>query len=95
MPRVLRTTQAEIDLLDIWCSVGQESITAADKLLESLEKKFQTLSIHPQMGRIREEFSRSLRSFSTGTYVIFYKPIEDGIEVIRVLHGARDIESLL
>jgi toxin ParE1/3/4 len=36
----------------------------------------------------------NLRSFPVGSYVIFYRPIEEGIEVIRVLHSARDIEDI-
>jgi len=34
----------------------------------------------------------SIRCFKN--YVIFYRPISEGIEVIRVLHGGRDIERL-
>lgn len=56
MPRVLRTSQAEIDLLDIWCSVAQENITAADELLENLEKRLQTLSTQPQWDELEKNF---------------------------------------
>lgn len=30
-----------------------------------------------------------------GNYLIFYRPIEGGIEVVRVIHGARDLPSVL
>jgi len=51
------------------------------------------------MGRAREELAASLRSFPFGRYVIFYVPFEDGIDVVgidvvRVLHGARDIDAI-
>ena len=46
------------------------------------------------MGRSREELVPKLRSFPVGNYVIFYQPISDGVEIVRVLHGSRDIESL-
>jgi toxin ParE1/3/4 len=36
----------------------------------------------------------ALRSLSVGNYLIFYRPLADGIEIVRVLHGARDIDSL-
>jgi toxin ParE1/3/4 len=36
-----------------------------------------------------------LRSFSVGNYLIFYFPIEGGIDIVRVLQGARDIEGFL
>ena len=48
----------------------------------------------PYVGRHREELSPRLRSLPVGNYVIFYRPMEDGIEVARVLHGARDLPPL-
>ncbi len=46
------------------------------------------------MGRAREELAASLRSFPSGRYVIYYVPIEDGIDVVRALHSARDIDAI-
>jgi toxin ParE1/3/4 len=47
------------------------------------------------MGRSRLELAPDLRSFPVGQYVIFYLPLPKGVEIVRVLHGARDIESIL
>ncbi len=46
------------------------------------------------MGRARQELADSMRSFPFGRYVIFYVPLEDGIDVVRVLHSARDIDAV-
>jgi toxin ParE1/3/4 len=46
------------------------------------------------MGCPREEFAPNLRSAHVGKYTIFYRPEDEGIEVIRVLHGARDLPKL-
>ena len=46
------------------------------------------------MGRARDELSANVRSFPFGRYVIFYAAIEDGIDVVRVLHSARDIDAV-
>jgi toxin ParE1/3/4 len=46
------------------------------------------------MGRERPELLADLRSFPVGRYVIFYLPRPHGIEVVRVLHGARDLKPL-
>ena len=43
------------------------------------------------MGPRRPELGTELRSFAVARYVIYYRPIEGGIEVIRVLHSARDV----
>jgi toxin ParE1/3/4 len=48
----------------------------------------------PHMGRARAELADNLRSLPTGHYVIFYRPVKAGVEVMRVLHGSRDIPPL-
>ena len=45
------------------------------------------------MGRARDELAPELRSFPFERYVIFYEPLQDGIVVVRLMHGARDIET--
>lgn len=94
MPRVLRTRQAETDVLEIWIFIAEDSIRAADGLLDRFEQVFHTLSTQPRMGRRRPELSPDLRSFPVGDYLVFYEPLDDGIQLIRVLSGYRDIESL-
>jgi toxin ParE1/3/4 len=47
------------------------------------------------VGRLRGDLLPDLRGFVVGRYLIFYRPIEDGIEVVRVFHGARNVEALL
>jgi toxin ParE1/3/4 len=46
------------------------------------------------MGRNRPELALALRSFPVGNYIIFYRQIRNGIEVIRVLNAMRDIDAL-
>jgi toxin ParE1/3/4 len=48
----------------------------------------------PDMGRLREELAARLRRFPVGNYVVFYRSIAGGIEIARVLHGARDLPPL-
>lgn len=95
MPRVLRKPLARADLLNIWNYVADDSPTRADRLLDIINKKCQTLARFPKMGRARNELGASLRSFPVGNYVIFYREVSKGIEIIRVLHGARDIEGII
>jgi toxin ParE1/3/4 len=67
---------------------------AADRLLDDVQESCQLLAIQPKAGRARDEVAPQLRSFPVGRYVVFYKPQGGGIEVVRVLHSARDIESI-
>ncbi|MEA5516652.1 type II toxin-antitoxin system RelE/ParE family toxin [Nodularia sp. UHCC 0506] len=93
MPILLKKPLAEADLLDIWDFIANESFEKADSFLQKIESKLKILAENPGMGRKREELVPSLRSFPVGSYLIFYRPVNQGIEVIRVLHGSRDIPS--
>ncbi|HUS91976.1 MAG TPA: type II toxin-antitoxin system RelE/ParE family toxin [Phycisphaerae bacterium] len=95
MPTVLLTDQAEADLEEVLDYVAQDDPAAAEDLLNRLVEVMHTLADHPHAGRAREELARGLRSRPVGSYVIFYRPMEGGIRVVRVLHGARDLPELL
>ncbi len=94
MAIVLKRPLAEIDLLDIWDYIADDSMDRADEFLDRIEEKLQTLALNPGIGRRREELLPGLRSFPIANYVVFYRAIEDGIDVLRVLHGSRDIEEI-
>ena len=94
MSIVHRSSTAEKDLDDIWDYISQDNPTAAANLLRLLDSKFQMLSENPLMGQNRADLAPTLRSFSSRNYVIFFRPISDGIEIVRVLHGARDSKKL-
>ncbi|WP_009631781.1 type II toxin-antitoxin system RelE/ParE family toxin [Synechocystis sp. PCC 7509] len=83
--------QAERDLEDIWVYLTQQDEILVDKQIAQILDKLPMLSQFPNMGKQREDILVGLRSFPVKPYVIFYKKISDGIEVVRVLHQARDI----
>ena len=91
MARVLITPLAEQDLGDIWDYAAESGAERADRLIDLIEGSCRRLAEYPGMGRARHELLVNLRSHRVGGYVIFYQPAEGGIEVLRVLHGARDI----
>jgi toxin ParE1/3/4 len=85
---------ARSDLDEIWFYIAQNNVEAADIFIRLIVSRFPKLAAMPQLGRQREELSARLRSFPVGRYVIFYRPMEKGIEIARVLHGARDFPPL-
>jgi toxin ParE1/3/4 len=85
---------ARSDLDEIWFYIAQDDPEAADKFIRAIISRFPKLAAMPQMGRKREELSPRLRSLPVGRYVVFYRPMENGIEIARVLHGARDFPPL-
>ena len=93
MTTALFTPKARRDILEIEDYIAVRSEPAADDFLDALDEKCQLLTMNPAMGRIRLELGESTRSFPCGRYVIFYRPIDGGIEVLRVLHAARDLPS--
>jgi toxin ParE1/3/4 len=52
------------------------------------------LAQNSSLGRKRPDLLPDLRSFPIDNYVVFYQQIEDGIDVIRLLHGSRDMEEV-
>ena len=95
MSRYRLSEQSRSDPDDIWLYIASDNVSAADRFIDELVGKFQTLATQPGIGRTREEFGESLRSFPVGNYVIFYRAMQDGIEVMRVLSGFRDIPNVL
>lgn len=96
MVTLFKKPLAEADLTEIWQYIAADSPEKADQLLDEIGVALHKLLHSPLMGRDRSELAPALRSFLVKRYVIFYRPLEKkGIEVIRVLHGARDIQTIL
>src|SRR5512135_821128 len=93
MARVTRRPLAADDILDIWDHIAEDSLDQADRWVDKLDEKFRLIATQPLMGRARDDLAVDLRSFPFGRYVIFYVPIEGGIDVVRVLHSARDVDA--
>lgn len=93
MNRFKISRQADRDLEDMWVYLAQNDSLAADLLLAKVLDKFPMLAQFPEMGRSRKEFSEELRSFPVKPYIIFYKRMENHIEIVRILHQSRDVEN--
>lgn len=92
-PVVRRSPAAREDYLEIWLYVAERSVAAADALVESFDDALKTLAGQPALGRRRDELERGLRSWPVGRYVLLYRPLPDGVELARVLHGSRDLQQ--
>lgn len=64
-------------------------------MLYRIDQMLTKLADFPQIGQNCEELAPGLPSFPVGHYLIFYLETSNGIEVVRVLHGARDIPAIL
>jgi len=91
--RALLTPLARTDLDELARYIAQEarSRDVARRFLRVIDTKCATYSAHPELGELRPDLSAEVRCFSIGSYTVFYRALAKGIEVLRVLHGSRDI----
>jgi toxin ParE1/3/4 len=83
------------DLRDIWRGLAEYgTLTMADAKIEMLQNKLMMLSQFPESGRRREELVIGMRSFPAVELVIFYRVFDNYIQIVRILNGRRDIESI-
>ena len=86
--------EAAADLQDIWDFIAEHSLQNADNFIDRIYERCNAFTRMPEMGRPRDELLPGLRSFPVKRYVIFYRIKEDTIEIVRVVSGQRDLESL-
>ena len=92
MTPVVISDAARIDLDDIWFYIASDSPANADRFLDRLvDVATGTLAAAPLSGREREEFGDGLRSLPVENYLIFYRVRDGAVEVLRIIHGARDL----
>lgn len=95
MPRVIYSPAAAEDLVDIAAYIARDKPGAARRWVQTIRQKCESIASHPMAGEERPGFGvPGCRSFGVGNYVLFFRAIEDGIEVARIVHGSRDLSNL-
>ena len=93
--------QAKLDVVDQALHIAEDAPEAATAFLDACKRCFSLLADMPEMGvvrRFRSPALKGVRMFPVGSFKkhpVFYKPLEGGIEIIRVLHASRDIPNIL
>ncbi len=86
---------ARQDIKNICRYIAADNPAAANRFRQSLVTKFRLLAAQPLLGEARDDLSPAIRMLTVGNYVIFYRSGGVGVEVVQVVHAARDIEVLL
>lgn len=99
--RVFRTPKVERDLVDHFVFIARDRLEAAERFLEMAEKTFKTIADNPLLGQAWESPLQKLASIRAHcmpvpfrSYVIFYRPVDAGVEIVTVLHGSRDLDTI-
>ena len=100
MARLLVRDQAWADLEELGAFIAKDNRAAATEVVRQLRLSFEQLARMPQLGRaVRNiNMTEQLRMWLSPAfcnYLIFYRELHDGVEIVRVLHGARDIQRIL
>ncbi len=90
---VRKSARAEEDLIEIWLYVAAENEAAADRLLDRFEARWELLATQPYSGMERTDIAAGIRHVVLGEYLTFYRIAEDHVQILRVLHGKRDISA--
>jgi toxin ParE1/3/4 len=101
MSNVTKRPQVIRDLIDLATYIAEDSLDASDRFLAAAESTFQQLGKMPGMGKICQFYNprladvrqQAIKGFKK--YLVFYRVTDTGVEILRVIHGARDIEAIL
>ncbi len=95
MSAVRFTRRAREDLFDIWLHVApRNSEVVADAIYDRIEARCQALRDYPEMGRIRPEIAEGARSLVIERWLALYRLVDDGVQVVRIVDGSRDLTNL-
>jgi toxin ParE1/3/4 len=62
--------------------------------MDAIEKRCDSLRKHSHLGRPRPEIGKEARSLVIERWIAFYRIIEDGVQIVRIVDGARDLSKL-
>jgi|GEM_PF-71379 len=88
MARCRLRPQAEADLEAIGDHIARDNPIRAMSFVDEVMATCRRLAASPLIGRARSDLQDGLRSFPHAGYLIFYRSLPDGVEIVRILHGA-------
>lgn len=93
MKPVLKVPWARADIAEIWHFKAADSLAAANRWFDCIDAKIESLGEFPDSGTPRPEMGEGIRSVPSYPYLIFYRVLPDRVEVLRVVHGAREMSD--
>ncbi|PIE65602.1 MAG: plasmid stabilization protein [Desulfobacterales bacterium] len=95
MRRIVFSPEALEDLEEIWLYIAQDSPARADGFLDQLYALCtEKLAVFPEIGTGRDYLDEHVSAFPCKRYMIYYRSDTVLIEIIRILHGSRDLPAI-
>jgi plasmid stabilization system protein ParE len=96
MKRFKLAPEAARDIREIWAYIAKDSIKAARRVRREMLNACHRIARNPRVGHSREDLTdKPVLFWPVGSYLIIYNPAGKPVEIIRVVHAARDVPSLL
>lgn len=89
------TPDAQVDLLDIGETIARDNPERAASYIAELLDRTALIAGQPTLYRLRPEWGNAVRSARFGSYLILFEMSEEGVTILRYLHGRRDIGSTM
>lgn len=87
--------EAEADIEGVALYIAADNPVAAQAWFDDIHRRFQRLAAMPEMGTRRDDVRPGLRLFPVGRYLVLYRLVGSNVEIVRVIHGARQWQELL
>ena len=96
MSRYELTRSALADIDELWTYIAEDNLEAADRVSSAILGACALLAGQPLIGHTREDLTpRPVLFWSSGRYLIVYRPETEPLRIVAILHGSRDVASLL
>jgi toxin ParE1/3/4 len=96
MSRFVLDPEVRSDLDEIWnyIAIAKFKPSAARGVIERLFGAFSILAAEPLLGERREDLGANVRAFVVRPYLVLYRPQANGVQIVQVVHSARDIHAV-
>jgi len=95
MPQIKRTSLAQDDAIEIWTYIAEQNEAAANRVIDKIDHRIKLLAAMPHSGPEMPHIAPGARRTVVGRYSVYYRMIEGGVEVLRILHERRDHDGLV
>ena len=94
MTKLFFAPVVRFELLEIGETIEVESPMRAASFVRELEERARGIALHPKIYRERPEVASGVRLAAHGNYVVLFRLRDDEIEILHIVHGARDLKRL-